>query len=72
MVVTPVKTVGSVVFSRIEFNQGRQIFRFIKISHSAEYTPQNSEQPLRYLLRKTTFRFSKVGIFQFSAGITRF
>jgi hypothetical protein len=50
-VVTPVQTVGSVVFSRIDTNNSTPHFRFRKISHDAVYNPQNSEQPLRYLLR---------------------
>ncbi|MFH7030736.1 MAG: hypothetical protein ACHBN1_36680 [Heteroscytonema crispum UTEX LB 1556] len=50
-VVTPVQTVGSVVFSRVEINTNYPHFRFRKSSHDAEYTPKNSEQPLRYLLR---------------------
>lgn len=68
VVVTPVQTVGSVVFSRIEFNQSRPIFRFRKISHTAEYAPQDSEQPLRYLLRfvlKLHLDTRKWGFFNF-------
>lgn len=50
-VITPVQTVGSVVFSRIETKDGMPHFRFRKISHDARYSPKDSEQPLRYLLR---------------------
>ena len=51
-IVTPVQTVGSVVFSRTEFDaQNQPHFYFRKIRHDAEYNPQDSEQPLRYLLR---------------------
>jgi Double-GTPase 2 len=51
-VVTPVQTVGSVVFSRIEMNgNNTPHFTFRKTSHDAEYSPKDSEQPLRYLLR---------------------
>ncbi len=50
-IITPVQTVGSVVFSRIEVKDGVPYFRFRKISHDARYSPSDSEQPLRYLLR---------------------
>jgi len=50
-VVSPVQTVGSVVFSHIEKINGTPHFYFRKINHDAEYSPQNSEQPLLYLLR---------------------
>lgn len=50
-VITPVQTVGTVVFSRINLKEGRPHFYFRKISHEAEYDPQDSDQPLRYLLR---------------------
>lgn len=50
-VVTPVQTVGSVVFSRIEIQEALPHFRFRKTSQDAEYSPEDSEQPLRYLLR---------------------
>ena len=50
-VVTPVQTLGSVVFSRIETKDGVPHFRFRKIGHDARYNPKDSEQPLRYLLR---------------------
>lgn len=54
-VVTPVQTVGSVVFSRMKYgdptNKKDPYLYFRKVSHDAEYNPQDSEQPLRYLLR---------------------
>lgn len=51
-VITPVQTVGSVVFSRLEVDDNNNIhFIFRKISHDAVYNPQDSEQPLRYLLQ---------------------
>lgn len=51
-VITPVQTVGSVVFSRIEFDtQSNPHFFFRKVRHDAKYSPKDSEQPLRYLLR---------------------
>jgi hypothetical protein len=52
-VITPVQTVGSVVFSRIEEKEKKPYpyFYFRKISHDAMYSPQDCEQPLLYLLR---------------------
>lgn len=50
-VVTPIQTVGTVVFSHIEVIDSVPHFYFHKTSHDAEYSPQDSEQPLRYLLR---------------------
>ncbi len=50
-VITPVQTVGSVIFSRIEMKDGYPHFRFRKVGHDARYNPKDSEQPLRYLLR---------------------
>ncbi|NET76470.1 hypothetical protein [Okeania sp. SIO1F9] len=50
-VVTPVQTVGTVVFSRIDVEEEQPRFLFRKISNEAEYEPQDSDQPLRYLLR---------------------
>ena len=50
-VVTPIQTVGTVVFSHIEAVDNKPHFYFHKTSHDAEYSPQDSEQPLRYLLR---------------------
>ncbi|MCT7984481.1 hypothetical protein NG796_14360 [Laspinema sp. A4] len=51
VIITPVQTVGTVVFSRIEILDGKPLFIFRKTSHDAQYNPQDSEQPLRYLLR---------------------
>jgi hypothetical protein len=51
VIITPVQTVGTVVFSRIEMLDGKPLFIFRKTSHDAQYNPQDSEQPLRYLLR---------------------
>lgn len=53
-VVTPIQTVGTVVFSRIEFKDGDKKnphFYFHKTSHDAKYSPKDSEQPFRYILR---------------------
>ncbi len=50
-VITPVQTVGGLVFSRIEPDEdGTPDFYFRKINYRAEYSPIDSEQPLRYLL----------------------
>jgi hypothetical protein len=49
-VVTPVQTVGTVVFSRIEQRNNKPHFHFRKISHDAEYQPKDSDQPLLYIL----------------------
>lgn len=53
VVITPVQTVGSVIFYRMEQLEGLAMpaFYFRKIGHSAKYSPQDTEQPLRYLLR---------------------
>ena len=51
-VITPVQTVGSVIFSRMEVDsENNPHFYFRKTRHDAEYSPSDSEQPLRYLLR---------------------
>ncbi len=50
-VITPVQTVGGLIFSRIEPDEkGKPEFYFRKINHEAKYAPKDSEQPLRYLL----------------------
>jgi len=68
-VITPVQTVGSVVFSRLEVDtQNLPHFYFRKIRHDAQYNPQDSEQPLRYLLRfllKLHYENRSWGIFDF-------
>lgn len=53
VVITPVQTVGSVIFSRLEKPEGqaRPSFFYRKTGHTAPYAPQDTEQPLRYLLR---------------------
>jgi hypothetical protein len=50
-VITPVQTVGSVIFSKIEVKDGEPHFMFRKTGQDARYSPKDSEQPLRYLLR---------------------
>ncbi len=49
-VITPVQTVGTVIFNNIRVENQRPRFYFRKISHDAEYLPKDSDQPLRYLL----------------------
>ncbi|MTF40582.1 TRAFAC clade GTPase domain-containing protein [Cyanobacterium aponinum] len=52
VVMTPVETLGSVDFSRVEEDQNHQpIFYFRKPNPNLFYEPKNSDQPLRYLLR---------------------
>ena len=51
-VITPIETVGGLVFSRIELGEDNiPSFYFRKKNYEAEYSPKDSEQPLRYLLR---------------------
>jgi len=49
-VITPVQTVGTVIFSRIQIKESNPYFYFRKIRHDAKYNPQDSDQPLRYVL----------------------
>lgn len=49
-VLTPVQTIGTVIFSRIEEKED-PYFYFRKISHDAKYDPRDCEQPLLYLIR---------------------
>ncbi|AMW26886.1 hypothetical protein [Arthrospira platensis] len=51
VVITPVQTVGSVVFSRVEEIDDQPIFYYRKPQPSDPYQPKNTEVPLRYLLR---------------------
>ncbi|TVU53214.1 MAG: hypothetical protein EA414_13530 [Arthrospira sp. PLM2.Bin9] len=51
VVITPVQTVGSVVFSRVEEIDDQPIFYYCKAQPSDPYQPKNTEVPLRYLLR---------------------
>ena len=50
VVVTPVQTVGSVIFSRVEVRDGQPLFWFRQTTNP-QYNPIDSEQPLRYILR---------------------
>jgi hypothetical protein len=49
-VITPVQTVGGVIFSQLQETDGNPHFLYRKTSFNAQYSPLNSEQPLRYLL----------------------
>ena len=51
VVITPVQTIGSVEFSYIEDENNEPIFYFWKRQADSMYQPQNTEVPLRYLLR---------------------
>jgi hypothetical protein len=51
VVITPVQTIGSVEFSYIEYEKNEPIFYFWKLQADSMYQPQNTEVPLRYLLR---------------------
>lgn len=51
VVITPVQTVGSVIFSRVEVNDSQPRFYFRKPDPDSPYAPKDSEQPLRYILR---------------------
>jgi hypothetical protein len=50
-VISPVQTVGSVLFSRVDIKDDIPHFMYRKTGHDAKYCPKDSEQPLRYLLR---------------------
>ena len=51
-VITPVQTIGSVVFSRVtEDKSGQPIFTFRTKIYGAKYSPVDTEQPLRYALK---------------------
>ncbi len=67
-VVTPVQTVGTVVFYKINMINNRPHFYFRKMNHEAEYEPQDSDQPLRYLLRFVL----KLHLTQKSSGLLGF
>lgn len=51
VVVTPVQTVGSLEFSRVEVRNGEFYFHYRKLDPDDPYQPRDTEQPLRYLLR---------------------
>ena len=69
VVVTPVQTVGNVWFSRIDKDEnGKPKFMFTKTRDKTKYSPKDSEQPLRYLLRfllKLHIREREWGMFNF-------
>ena len=51
VVITPVATVGAVVFSRVEYEDNEPTFIFRKLNPTDQYEPKYSEQPIRYLLK---------------------
>jgi len=68
VVITPVQTIGTVIFSTIKIVDGNPKFRFHKVSHDASYEPKDSEQPLRFLLSfllKMHLSHRETGIFGF-------
>ncbi len=51
-VITPVQTIGSVVFSTVtEDSDGQPFFNFRTKEFGAKYKPEDTDQPLRYALR---------------------
>lgn len=50
VVVTPVQTVGNVIFNAVQGQEPPPRFSFNQVGNGG-YDPRNSEQPLRYLLR---------------------
>ncbi|MBK4731942.1 hypothetical protein JJD41_19000 [Oxynema sp. CENA135] len=67
VVITPVQTVGSVIFSRIEENENQEpVFHYRKRQPNDPYQPRDTEKPLKYLLRfllKLYFENRKASIF---------
>ncbi|GAB4309915.1 MAG: hypothetical protein Kow0091_15860 [Geminocystis sp.] len=52
VVMTPVQTLGSIDYAYIEEDENEKpTFYFSKVHPKDNYSPKNSEQPLRYLLR---------------------
>ena len=53
VVITPVQTVGSVIFSRIDIDTetNEPIFEFRKYAGDGSYSPKDCDQPLRYLFQ---------------------
>jgi hypothetical protein len=50
VVIAPVETVGSIRFHTIQMREGKPVFKFVRSGFEARYSPQHSEQVLRYLL----------------------
>jgi GTPase SAR1 family protein len=50
-VLTPVQSIGSVVFNRIDMVNGEPEFVFLSTRRGATYSPKDTDQPLRYALR---------------------
>lgn len=51
VVIAPVQTVGSAVFTRVEVRENVPTFHYTRKGFDAGYEPQDSEQILRYALR---------------------
>lgn len=49
--VTPVQTIGNVVYSHCEMINGYPMLSYHKLPLNAPYAPQDGDQPLRYILR---------------------
>ncbi|WP_214105682.1 hypothetical protein [Acrocarpospora catenulata] len=61
-VLTPVQTVGSVVFTRLEEDStGHPIFHFKLRKAGLKYAPQDTDQLLRYTLRFLVNKYRRVG-----------
>jgi hypothetical protein len=50
MAITPIQTIGGIKFSRIGEKDGGEEFIFTKIAPDSTYSPQDTDQPLRYIL----------------------
>lgn len=51
LVITPIQTVGSVIFDKFIVNhEGREVPQWKKIREDAPFSPVDTEQPLKYLL----------------------
>jgi hypothetical protein len=60
-VLTPVQTIGSVVFSRIELDNGKPTFVFRTKQQNAQYEPQDADQPLSYLMKFIVGKYRATG-----------
>lgn len=61
VVITPVQTVGNVIFSHLDDGDGQPKFYFHQMGGNADYFPKDSEQPLRYLLRFLLRKYTRRG-----------
>ena len=51
VIITPVQTVGTICFSYIEKEEEYPVFRWKKQDPDQEYSPEDNDQPLKYILR---------------------